>query len=245
MITFGVACYNGSDFLDRCLFSLQHSKSNEDEIIVYDDGSDDDDYLKEAAEKYDAVFIRNEENRGLVYGWNVIASNAKNDLICLIDSDVAVPKCFRNILMEDMNERYGVIGYESTHVNFDYFMSLDEDKLSFCPKTPVVKTPATQLAGYCYCFSKIDYNQVGGFDENYRMSLGDADFCCMIADKLCKISLRVNYPKVFHIENSTLGKVIKVTREQMLAREMSYFEEKWNMKPEAMEFKLIRRHFGL
>ena len=121
MITFGIPCFNGAEFLDKCLFSLQYSKSREDEIIVHDDGTPNNS-IKIVADKYNATFIKTEENNGIVYGWNSIVQNAKHDFICLIDSDVAVLKSFRDKLVEDTDEYCGVLGYESTQISFDLFM---------------------------------------------------------------------------------------------------------------------------
>ncbi len=243
MITFGICCYNGSDLLDKCLLALtgsiqQASNLDDYQIIIYDDGSSDDN-IQIIAKKYHAIWIKEPINKGLVYGYNVVSELAKHDIICLLDNDVAVMENFVSEMLNNIDKEYGVIGYESMPVSRFHFLG----KISFEPflkPSLAFKTPTTQLAGYCYCFHKDDWEAIGGFDERYRMFLADSDFCCMIADKLGKISLRLNYPKVFHIEHETLYKYDELKWKEQLKKDTDYFIKKWGLTAEEMDWSIYR-----
>lgn len=259
-ISFGITTYNGSDLLDKCLEaltnSIKHAITNVDssllnhQIIIHDDGSSDKN-IQKIARKYDAIWFKESINKGLVRGYNVISMLSKHDIICLLDNDVSVPV---NFVEELLNARikhkdYGVLGFVSIKIDKNDFLKLGSIISKHTGDIAegvrmAIAEPTTQLAGYCYCFFKNDWEAVNGFDERYRMFLADSDFCCMLARKLGKLSLRLNYPKVYHIGHETLYKHKELNWKEQLDKDKNVFYSKWSCSPEEIGFKLIRQCLG-
>ncbi len=249
-ISFGIPCFNGSDLLDKCLLLLTNSIKHADsllnhQIIIYDDGSSDNN-IQSITNKHCAIWIKEPMNKGLVHGYNVISKLAKHDIICLLDNDVAVPLAFVKdlLILREQQSAYGVLGFVSIKISKKDFLNLDTSLIEKSSKFNLISEPTTQLAGYCYSFWKDDWDAIGGFDERYRMFLADSDFCCMLASQFDKISLRINYPKVYHIGHETLYKYKELRWKEQLGKDKEVFYDKWNCEPEVLNFKLTRKCLG-
>ena len=84
--------YNGNDFLEDCIDSINDKTSGNFEIIVVDNASPDNSG-REMASKYPACkFILNEKNLGVPEGLNVGIRNSSGEFIILMNNDVKVTK---------------------------------------------------------------------------------------------------------------------------------------------------------
>ena len=85
-----VCCYNGGDYLPRCLDALLAQTFGEIEIICINDASTDNtaEVLSQYAKKDMRIVVKNnEQNRGLASSRNVGIETAKSELIMFCDAD--------------------------------------------------------------------------------------------------------------------------------------------------------------
>src|SRR5215469_11933101 len=90
-VTVYIPAYNVSEFLAPCIESLLSQTLPADEILVIDDGSQDN--SAEIASRYPQVtLIKHPVNRGLASARNTAVRTARNELVASLDADcVAAP----------------------------------------------------------------------------------------------------------------------------------------------------------
>jgi len=82
--------YNRAEFIGLAIQSVLDQSLKDWELLVVDDGSVDlsEEIIKSFSEKDDRiVYLKNEENLGIVYSRNKAIKNSKADLIAVLDSD--------------------------------------------------------------------------------------------------------------------------------------------------------------
>lgn len=91
--------YNGEIFLEDCLRSLLKEKTSFFEIIVVDDGSQDNSVkivqkikneLKNKRKKDKIILIQNDKNRGAAASRNIGAQKAKGEYLFFLDNDTTI-----------------------------------------------------------------------------------------------------------------------------------------------------------
>ncbi len=92
LVTVGIALYNHSTYIEQCLSSVVEQTYENIEIIVIDDGSNDDSYLiakqfLEGQHKNPAFSVKTRKNQGMCNTLNEIAQSAKGQYISFIGSD--------------------------------------------------------------------------------------------------------------------------------------------------------------
>ena len=98
MISFVITTYNSEKTIERAINSILEQKTNlEYEIIVVDDGSNDDTKVV-LAKYYDKIKYYYKENEGVAIARNFGVENAKGEYIIFIDSDDYI----KNTLLQDI-----------------------------------------------------------------------------------------------------------------------------------------------
>jgi hypothetical protein len=84
-----VVCWNAADVLGRCLDHLFAQSYAEREIIVVDDGSDDDtaQVAERARERGELTLVRSTRNRGCPAARNLGMSRASGEIVAFVDAD--------------------------------------------------------------------------------------------------------------------------------------------------------------
>ena len=85
-----IPCYNMGEFVDEALKSvLSYPTQNEIEVIIVNDGSNDNNYTKKILDSYnyDNVFVIHQSNKGLGNARNTGIKLAKSPFLILLDSD--------------------------------------------------------------------------------------------------------------------------------------------------------------
>ncbi len=85
-----IPVYNEEDYLDTCLLSIAKQSQKPFEVIVVDNGSDDN--SQAIAKRYKFVRIVNEPIRGIVHARNQGFNAARGDIIGRIDADSVLPE---------------------------------------------------------------------------------------------------------------------------------------------------------
>lgn len=84
-----VATYNGEKYIRKQLGSIVGQLSEEDELIVSDDGSKDGTkkILEEYRERYSFIKVFNGPGKGYIRNFEFLMKQAKNDIILICDQD--------------------------------------------------------------------------------------------------------------------------------------------------------------
>ncbi|MFK5952559.1 MAG: mycofactocin biosynthesis glycosyltransferase MftF [Desulfobacterium sp.] len=188
--------------LDNCLDSLQKTDYPRElvEVIVVDDGSDDDTHLM--AEKYPVTLICNQRQRGASFSRNRGAEKAGADLLCFLDSDCTVDsQWLRRLtaLFEDsrVTAAGGAVAAQLEHTRLDRYEKV-------CSSLHMGDHPCDSRNGNAFFYlpscnfavRKSSFTAVGGFKE--EMTVGeDVDLCWRLMDKEGVISYTPD-ARVFH-----------------------------------------------
>lgn len=251
-VTLGITTYGGAHLLKNCLESIKKSVFDAGysnfEVIVVNDGTPATkcklsvDELIPSAIADVTRWIQCNENKGNVARYNLIAKQSNGDIIYLIDNDVIIPdrwfwaaySFFVN------NEKVGVASFLSKKVSLEEATELLKMRRIPADGSGWVPERATELAGYCYGFTRENWESVDGFDEdNFKFFVGDSDFCCRLAKKGL-MSYRMLYPQVYHIEHATYDAYKELDAWKRANQDLTNFKKKWRCTPKIMETKLLR-----
>lgn len=113
LISIIIPVYNQEKYLGRCLRSLINQKYvNEDfEIIVIDDGSDDNTCKVVEMFKNNTVYLSLEENKGLPVALNIGLKHARGRFVIRVDADDYVHSQYLNVmsLFLSMNDHFDAV----------------------------------------------------------------------------------------------------------------------------------------
>jgi len=156
-----VAAYNQEKYIGRCLRSLlrQNVDYNEVEIIVVDDGSQDNTPYALQLFRGDIVVVSHESNKGLPSAVNSGLKIASGEYIVRVDSDDYVNEKFLTILQTylDFNESSAAVGC-------DYYV-VDESECVVSRKSSVEDPIA---CGIMFRRSAID--EIGLMNEKFLLN---------------------------------------------------------------------------
>lgn len=80
-----ITCYNYGSYLQRCLDSVFSQTRLPDEVVVVDDGSEDD--TPEVARRFQRVRYVRQKNRGYAAASNRAVAESSGDILCHLDAD--------------------------------------------------------------------------------------------------------------------------------------------------------------
>ena len=200
---------NRTEEIETCLQSLSNvSYPRENlEIIVVDDGSDDN--TPEIADRFSVKLFRMENRKGASFCRNYGAQKAQSEIVCFLDSDCVVDNLWLKELMSVFRDpRVGACGglvdsYEDTS-NLDRYEQV-KSSLNMGAVTKDSRDgdrffyiPSCSMAVRMSLFSRL-----GGFRE--EMEVGeDVDLCWRIIDAGHVIEYRPA-AKIYHRHRNTLG----------------------------------------
>ena len=96
-----VVCWNSADVLGRCLEQLQAQDYANYEIVVVDDGSQDDtlQVAERAATHGELTIVRSPRNQGCPHARNLGLAHARGEIVAFIDADgFAAPSWLRHLV---------------------------------------------------------------------------------------------------------------------------------------------------
>jgi GT2 family glycosyltransferase len=203
-----VCSYNGAKTLTACLDSLGKLNYPDYEVILVDDGSTDD--TAYIAPQFPNVRYIHQTNHGLSYARNAGAAAARGEILVYTDSDC----------MADVDWLYYLIG---TLTSGDYagvggpnITPPAENWVQACvaaaPGGPshvlLTDTVAEHIPGCNMAFYKWAFDNVGGFDAEYRKAGDDVDFCWRLQQSGCVIAFSPS-AMVWHHRRFTLRTFFK------------------------------------
>ena len=106
------------------------------------------------------------------------------------------------------------------------------------------------VTGACLMVKKALFEQVGGLDESFAISLNDVDFCLKLR-KAGLLNVFTPFCELFHFESVSRGLDDNGEKAERYNRESEVFREKWKKELEAGDpyynpnFSLDRSDFSL
>ncbi len=216
--------WNGKKLLEQFLPSvISHSK--EATIYVADNASTDDS-IDFVSTKYPAVkIIRNKENGGYAKGYNDALKDLKEDVFCLLNSDVEVCEDWLNPIIKTFKATSNtaiaqpkLLDYKRKN-HFEYaggaggfidkygypycrgriFNTIEEDLGQYDDITEIF-----WASGACMFIRREVFFDLNGFDEGFFAHMEEIDFCWRAKNASYHIKC-VPESKVYHVGGATLS----------------------------------------
>ena len=106
------------------------------------------------------------------------------------------------------------------------------------------------VTGACLMIARKKYDEVGGFDEGFEVSLNDVDFCLKLRQK-GYLNIFTPFAELYHYESLSRGLDLKGENAKRYAAESKHFRKKWKEVLDAGDpyynpnFSLDRSDFSL
>ena len=166
-----VPCHNDGRFLDGLLASLRAQTRRDYEVIIVDDGSDENATLGKLRELEPTVRIVRQEQRYLPGARNTGFREARADFVVPLD-------CDDRLEPEFLAEALGAIGDAENNVGFVFTDMRLSGALTNIFTTHCNRFDQLFLnhMPYCMLLRKSAWQAVGGYDETMRQGLEDWEF---------------------------------------------------------------------
>lgn len=235
MLSIIIPCLNHFEVTKRCIANVIAYTPGEFELIIVDDGSDDDTKML-AGELFDErikyKYIRHDTNLGFSKSVNDGILSASGGLIAIFNNDMIVSPQWIHPLMRvlDADSNYGMV--TSTLIEPDTCTSDDFIRYILgMPKSYKLEDTkvATWEKGGPWLFRAEVFSKVGLFDENYlHTTYEDWDFLIRMALEKYKHG-RVTNSFVYHYASLTQNGELKKRAGGNEYQEINkaYFLNKW------------------
>ena len=166
-----VPCYNGGQFLDQMLASLDAQVFRDFEVIIVDDGSTDPETIAKLASPPAGVTVVHQANAGLSAARNAGFRAARGDLVLPLDCDDALSPTFLAETVAALKAAPAELAFAFTDMRATgaiqgilprYFIRFDQLFLNRLP--------------YCLLLRKRAWEAVGGYDETMLDGYEDWEF---------------------------------------------------------------------
>jgi GT2 family glycosyltransferase len=171
-----VCTHNGAGTLAQCLDAVHGLSYPNFELIVVDDGSSDD--SADIARSRGATLVRT-EHRGLSAARNAGTKGASGEIVAFLDDDAFPdPDWLHYVAAQLQANGHGGIGGPNIPPDDD---SLVADCVAAAPGGPIhvliSDREAEHVPGCNMAFRKSALEEIGGFDERFRVAGDDVDVC--------------------------------------------------------------------
>jgi O-antigen biosynthesis protein len=203
-----VCSYNGGRTLAACLKSLGKLNYPDYEVILVDDGSTDD--TPYIAAQFPSIRYIRQTNHGLSHARNTGAAAAKGEVLAYTDSDCMADVDWLYYLIGTLvsGEYAGVGGPNVTPPAQNWIQAC----VAAAPGGPshvlLTDTIAEHIPGCNMAFYRWAFENIGGFDPEYRKAGDDVDFCWRLQQAGCVIAFSPT-AIVWHYRRFTLGAFLK------------------------------------
>ncbi len=236
------------------------------EIIIVENNSEDPktmelyEDLKEMSPKVKVVTFEGEFNYSKVNNFGV--SFAKGDYILLLnnDTEVITLNWLEEMLMYAQREDVGAVGAKlyyadktiqhagvviglgahrtAGHTHY----KMPKDNLGYMGRLCYTQN-VSAVTGACLMVKKSLFEEVGGLDESFRISLNDVDFCLKLRKKGL-LNVFTPFAELYHYESVSRGLDDNGERAERYNKESEMFREKWKEELEKGD-PYYNRNFSL
>lgn len=240
-----IPTYNGKDLLIECLNSIEAHTELPYEIIVVDNGSDDG--TKEMLQRRGGA-IRlgiHTQNYGFARAVNTGLMMAKGTTIVLLNNDVLVTERWLSQMLRCLNDNpvtaaVGPVtnyigGEQQINVPYKDIAGMRNFASSFNRSNPDLWKDTDRLVGFCLVFSRDTFEQVGYFDEGYKIGNYEDD------DWMIRLRFQGKGMKiagdtfVHHYGSMTMRELNSGVYQRVNNSNEQFFEEKWGNSFEKLQ----------
>jgi GT2 family glycosyltransferase/ADP-heptose:LPS heptosyltransferase len=209
-----VLCHNRFEMTKECIDRIAKAKRFNDEIILVDNGSDDE--TQEYFSKFyvpNFYYYRHDKNTGCVSGRNFASKQCQGSFIWFLDNDQFIKSYSLQKIMQTEGDFVGVEGW-----------FIKDDGLAI----RYDKCGVLNYVGAGGLLTKLNsFKDVGGFDEHYNPAwFEDPDLCFKATEKDYSLGLCQN-ANIEHLPHSTNHSQNDFHSGKTWARNRKYFIEKW------------------
>jgi glycosyltransferase involved in cell wall biosynthesis len=224
LVSIIIPCYNQGQFLEECIASVKKSNYPFLEIIVVDDGSNEEDSMRlfESFPFSDCKLIR-QENQGPSAARNRGIAESTGHYVLPLDADDRIGEEYLKEAIEilELNTEIGIVYCEAE------FFGLREGRWDL-PKYDKDKMLTENLIFNCAMFRRSDFDKTIGFNPNMKMGWEDWDFWLSLIEldlKVYKISSVQFYYRIRSLsrERSLTTEKIRVLRKQIVKNHFELF----------------------
>lgn len=273
-ISIVIANKDHTEDLKRCIASiLEKSTYDHFEIIVVENNSTE----PEIFAYYDWIRQQDERVRVVTYegAFNYSAVNnlgvreAAGDYILLLNNDTQVitVNWMEELLMYAQREDVGAVGAKLYYANKTIqhagvviglgahrtaghtHYGQSRENLGYMGRLCYAQN-VSAVTGACLLVKKALYEEVGGLEEEFAVSLNDVDFCLKLR-KRGYLNVFTPFAELYHFESISRGLDDRGEKALRYERESAMFREKWKQELEAGDpyynpnFSLDRSDFSL
>lgn len=229
-----------------CLSSLSGIDAVDVEIVVVDNGSDNDTQHKlalAAARDSRIKLVLNKENRGYAGGNNDGVAKAQAESIVLLNSDTRVLPTSMPLLVRQLEKMSGpvMLGPVTNAAGNEQQIFFETGKVesvleqgatwSRNAEGSMIKTD--QLSFFCVAMPKKTYLDLGGLDEGYNLGFyEDTDFCCRAVKSGVELQI-MEEAFVYHAGSASFSTMPETVR-KLLKQNKRRFRER--------NGKVVERH---
>jgi glycosyltransferase involved in cell wall biosynthesis len=206
-ISLYIPVYNGESTIESVLKNALQLDPGADEIIIIDDGSND--QTKEILKKYEnrIKIIKNETNQGLGFSRNLAISKSKHQLVASIDADVEPEKKWLLKLYETQKKFGSAIcggrlfeKYKDKNI-YNMWRHIHGTQNPFGDK--IIENLGDTVSGSNTLLNKEVWSNVGGYLNEYKTNGEDVTFCRKLVISKYKISYN-GTAECNHLQNDNL-----------------------------------------
>lgn len=233
-----------------CLASLSEVDTVEMEIIVVDNGSDDDTLhqLAQAASRDTRIkLVMNNTNRGFAGGNNDGVAQAQAEVIVLLNSDTRVLPESMTLLARQLKKMPGpaMLGPVTNAAGNEqqiFFSSSDvesvlEQGALWSHNAPGSMVATDQLSFFCVAMHKKTYLDLGGLDEGFSLGFyEDTDFCCRAVRSGVDLQI-MEEAFVYHAGSASFSTIPETTRKLLKQNGKRFREKNGRIKEKHVRYK--------
>lgn len=259
--------------LKRCITSVIEKSTYENyEIIVVENNSTEDktfDYYEELKENERIKVVKFEGAFNYSAVNNLGAANAEGEYLLLLNNDTQVitVNWIEEMLMYAQRDDVGAVGAklyyaDKTIQHAGVVLGLGahrtaghshygqhRDNLGYMGRLCYAQN-VSAVTGACLLVKKTLFDEVGGLDESFAVSLNDVDFCIKLRQK-GYLNVFTPFAELYHFESVSRGLDDRGEKAERYNEESERFREKWKDILEAgdpyynLNFSLDRSDFAL
>ena len=240
--------------LRRCIQSIVNKSTwTNYEIVVVENNSKEQsifDYYKEleALPQVQVVTYEGEFNYSRINNFGVSKTRGEYLLLLNNDTEVITPDWMEQLLMyaqrkdvgaagaklyygDDTIQHAGVVIGLGAHRSAGHtHYKMPRQHLGYMGRLCYAQD-VTAVTGACLMVSRAAYDQVGGLDESFTISLNDVDFCLKLREA-GYLNIFTPFAELYHYESKTRG-MEEGEKLRRYERECAHFREKWKAQLDA------------
>lgn len=240
--------------LKRCITSIREKSIYKNyEIVIVENNSTEQsifDYYKELERENQAKIVTytGDFNYSKINNYGVSSTKGEYLLFLNNDTEVITPDWIEQMLMYAQRADVGAVGaklyYEDNTIQHAGVViglgahrsaghthyKMPKEHLGYMGRLCYAQD-MTAVTAACLMVSRSIYEEVGGLDESFTISLNDVDFCLKIRAK-GYLNIFTPFAELYHYESKTRG-MEEGEKLRRYEKECAHFREKWKEELEA------------